>query len=365
VFARTRTTYLMFENCAGLKTVLAGAVKELRLAPILFALLALLMGVCIATWTWSRRLGDLSFIAVCFSPDTRYVFVAINTGSFAASHSSTTPVIRQSVKCLDSATGAEIRTVSESTFPGPWQTGRLMGAIAISQGENKLVLGGPGGYLRILDPLGSAPPLNSARAGAESRITHLHVSPTGNLFAAMATLSPATLWSLEDASLQRSSGTYSSAFAFSPDGQFAAIGTTDGVEVRAMIHFEHIHTIQTDSPISIAFGVDNRSLVVCSPGRLRKWDFISNEVVSDIDGPSSQQVKLSHDGMYAVEYESVPTVWDFSSRQKRVLGTASDCNSVAISADGQLIALGHKSSAVSLWDAVTAKQLWSRNVDSR
>jgi len=115
--------------------------------------------------------------------------------------------------------------------------------------------------------------------------------------------------------------------AFSPDGQYLALGTGSGVELRdavslELVRFFHDHTIRV---ISVAFSPDGSTLASCSG------------VLSDLT------IKL----------------WDVDRGEVRdmLTGHTWKVYSVAFSLDGRKLASSSADETVRLWNVETGKEL--------
>jgi WD40 repeat protein len=164
------------------------------------------------------------------------------------------------------------------------------------------------------------------------------------------------------------------ALALSPDGETAAIGLDDGIE---LIHVRTGAVRQSagslaSNPIRLSFSPDGRTLVSTSTdGTVTLWDAGTATVRETLRGHSAavQQPAFSRDGktLYTTSLDGTVIAWDlkgdrrlgrtFTFGRDPGLGPYPDRHPGAFSPDGQVIAVGLKGEGVALWDASDLTQI--------
>jgi WD40 repeat protein len=164
------------------------------------------------------------------------------------------------------------------------------------------------------------------------------------------------------------------ALALSPDGETAAIGLDDGIElidVRTGAVRPSAGAL-TSNPIRLLFSPDGKTLVsTSSDGTVTLWDAGTATVRETLRGHSAavQQPAFSRDGktLYTTSLDGTVIAWDMTGNRRLGrsftfgrdpgLGPYPDRHPGAFSPDGRLIAVGLQGEGIALWDARDLTQI--------
>lgn len=153
----------------------------------------------------------------------------------------------------------------------------------------------------------------------------------------------------------------------SPDGQtLAVLASTEDVELYDVATGAEILTLDRTSTGSaystfMAFMPDGQALAVVVGDTIKLFDTVSSQEKSTLVAPGTHSIAISPDGstLFVASWEGILALDAGSGEEMLHFGEASrSCSRMALSPDGSLLAAGSSSDgAISLWDAVTGRQV--------
>jgi len=150
---------------------------------------------------------------------------------------------------------------------------------------------------------------------------------------------------------------------FSPDGRRLIVNTGQGLRFLETASGQEVLRIRTGDSGFAAFSPDGRLAAICQgadKARIDIWDLLTGRRLRQVRGPSFiGEVALSPDGKSLAYGDSHIQIWDLDSGKARLTfpGHKDTVVSLAVSADGKVLASGGADSRVLLWDLTTAKPL--------
>ena len=201
-------------------------------------------------------------------------------------------------------------------------------------------------------------------------------SPDGRLIAVGLKEEGIRLWNANDLSpagapLLNTGGEVKS-LAFSPDGRTLAAVALGG---QATIWDVASHSLRRGPFVAssgaypaVSFSPDGMTLATAGPFGVKLWDVATGSSLGEIGSGNSSDVAFSADGtMIAFPLPGAGTaeVWDVAKRSRiaTVEGDVGWYESVALSPDGRMLAVGDDHGAVRLWDVRRGKLV--RELDQR
>jgi WD40 repeat protein/uncharacterized caspase-like protein len=282
-------------------------------------------------------------------------------GEAMAKQSGAQPGIENQVKLWDTATGAEVRTITVT--PGnPYMTGRVAQLAFSSDGRSVAVATGDATGVSLWDvatgrqlrTLGGPAP--SAQANAQNPLAGMMGGAMGNIGAAMS-------------STGLGSGDSISSMAFSGDGRLMAVGgktTEGGFDMAAMMSAamasggKRPKGAATPDPNQIMKDMLGNMKVT---GTVKIMDVSSGAEVIRVGGHASQvqAVAFSADArlMASAAADNTIKIWDAATGRElhNITGEGSSVNSLAFSPDGALLASASVEGSTLLWDLKTGERL--------
>ena len=211
----------------------------------------------------------------------------------------------------------------------------------------------------------------------------LAFSPQGNLVATSGGIQGIQTWNLENRTKLpiRCGESNLSKPTFSPDGKWLA-----GIEERIQekTHWVRIFDHQTGKLVSsfsnprsitsLAFSPDSSSLVIgTGDGQIVFWDLATGrESQPPLSVPRKERISLltfTPDGerLVSVHFGTRIKIWDLKNRQvsQEIPGLGRVFRSMAVSPDGQFLALGSHDGTFWLWNLKTRTEWLSQHLDNR
>jgi WD40 repeat protein len=154
--------------------------------------------------------------------------------------------------------------------------------------------------------------------------------------------------------------------AFSSDGKILASGSLDDtVKLWSVANGSELCTLRghTDGILSVAFSPDDRTLASGGGNTITLWDITTRVEVRTLKGHTSvvHFVRFTPDGQTLVSGSLTEAkFWDVTTgTELRTLKEQSDRYSscIALSGDGQRLAIGGDSGIIELWDATNGTKL--------
>jgi WD40 repeat protein/DNA-binding SARP family transcriptional activator len=155
--------------------------------------------------------------------------------------------------------------------------------------------------------------------------------------------------------------------AFSPDGQFLAIGELNGrICFWRVADNQLIATVQghADMVRSVSFNPDGTILASASFDRTVKlWDVQTNRLISTLEGHTAwvSSVSFNPDGtiLASASFDRTVKLWDVQTNRliSTLEGHTAWVSSVSFNLDGTILASGSSDSTVKLWDVGTGQLL--------
>jgi pimeloyl-ACP methyl ester carboxylesterase len=205
-------------------------------------------------------------------------------------------------------------------------------------------------------------------------ISNLAVSPAGDLLATVCAFDGSPyLWNVASGQLvatitQVNSTESPHSLAFSPDGKTLAVGSAAGIELRdvaTMATTATIHWPGNGAVSSLAFSPDGKTLAAADLGSngAYLWDVATGSQIAQISTPgigADTAVAFSPDSKtIAVGGDNGTVLWNVTTQQPiATLGTSGSgpIISVAFSPDGKTLATGGFTGTV-LWNAATQQKM--------
>jgi WD40 repeat protein len=297
----------------------------------------------VATWGLPALWHLERIQAVSLSPDGQHAFVATQHGLFVQ--------------------WALARRAQETRFDHDYDF--ILAAAALSP-QGRLALGrGPdgGGSVEVYEPVDGK--LLHSLDGPSAPLRALAFSADGSRLAAAADGGPVLLWDLSRKGRARKlfgPKGRTLAVALSADGSRVAAAGEDGVlRVWDTRGGRLLRTLRGGSRaiLAVALSADGRfALAGGADGTARLWDVRSGRRVwSQEDDSELTAVALSADGSRAVLAGASVRLWDVPRGQVLAEMTGGPVGSVALLADGSLVAAGH-GGQLRLLNAQSGQELW-------
>ena len=150
--------------------------------------------------------------------------------------------------------------------------------------------------------------------------------------------------------------------ALSSDGHYSVTGSRDGTVYlyaratgESTLIFEH-----ADPIISVAFGFNNKCLLIGLKSEVRLFDLINNKITKTLicedSTDSLTSVALSSDSKYVItgSQDRTARLWDLKTgKTVKILRHTDTITSIALSKDGKYALIGAEDSTVLLWNLTT------------
>ncbi len=282
--------------------------------------------------------------ACCYSPDGRYLVVAVHS----------------KLKLYEVETLAHVYTFNGHT---EWIT-----SVAFSTDGQTLASGSWDNTVRLWSIV-EKKPLHTFE-GHTSDVTSVAFSSDGQTLASGSDDNTVWLWSVvEKKPLHTFEGHTSrvKSVAFSSDGQTLASGSWDNtVRLWSVVEKKPLHTFEghTSWVKSVAFSSDGQTLASGSDDNtVRLWSVVEKKPLHTFEGHTNEvaSVAFSSDGQMLASGSKDDTVRLWSVVEKKPLHTFEGhtryVTSVAFSSDGQTLASGSDDKTVRLWSVVEKKPL--------
>ena len=184
------------------------------------------------------------------------------------------------------------------------------------------------------------------------------------------------IWDIAKSRLQKMpsiDGTVSSV-ALAPDAETLACGTNDNeiliwhmvTDKSKIILKGHKYEIN-----HLTFSPDGKILASSSWNSIRLWDVITGEhittVIPDVDSRHKIRFAQNGDSLVFVNYEDKVLFLNTETRkiEKEIDINPNSPNSIALSSDGKMLAIGSKSDEIQIWDISTVKLLKTIQTSAR
>ena len=184
------------------------------------------------------------------------------------------------------------------------------------------------------------------------------------------------IWDIAKSRLQKIpsiEGTVSSV-ALAPDAETLACGTNDneilirhmGTDQNKIILKGHKYEIN-----HLTFSPDGKILASSSWDSIRLWDVITGEhittVIQGVDSRHKIRFAQNGDSLVFVNYEDKVLFLNTETRkiEKEIDINPNSANSIALSSDGKMLAIGIKNDEIQIWDISTVKLLKTIQTSAR